>query len=75
MLEVIEKKYSNVVENSYEKAAEEKEFMELLRQEIKTWRSKVKKEQERVVLEAIIVLMYNSDMVEILSKKRNISVP
>lgn len=45
------------------------EFYELLKKEVKSWRSRYSKKQEKVVLESIILLMENPDLVSIFNKK------
>jgi len=57
------------VERSCDVIAEKKEFILLLREEIKSWKKKFIKEQERVVLDGIILLFFNPDLAEILNKK------
>jgi len=59
---------SNFVFNPHTKK-EEEEFLKLLKEEIKTWRSKFTKDQEKIVLDAIILLIYNPDLIDILNKK------
>ena len=59
---------SNFVFNPRTKK-EEEEFLKLLKEEIKTWRSKFTKDQEKIVLDAIILLIYNPDLIDILNKK------
>jgi len=60
----------NMIEYPCDFIAEKKEFMNLLKEEIKKWRSKFIKEHERLVLESIIILFHNPDLVDIHNKKR-----
>lgn len=68
ILNKIEKSDINV-SNSYENVLVNNEFLELLRDEIKKWRTKFDKKQERLVLEAVILLLDNPDIVSITNKK------
>lgn len=65
----LEKDNSESVVCFYEDSLIQKEFLELLKSEIKKWRYKFDKYQERKVLEAIIVLIQNPDFIPIYNKK------
>lgn len=45
------------------------EFLILMKDEIKKWRSKFDKKQEKMVLEAVILLLNNPDLISIYNKK------
>ena len=45
------------------------EYLILLKEEIKKWRTKFDKKQEKMVLEAIILLLNNPDLINIFNKK------
>jgi len=45
------------------------EYLILLKEEIKKWRTKFDKKQEKMVLEAIILLLNNPDLISIYNKK------
>jgi len=45
------------------------EFVSLLKSEVKSWRDKFEKDQERKVLEAIIILLSNPDVIPLYNKK------
>jgi hypothetical protein len=54
---------------SYEKDILKNEFFSLLKDEAKNWRKKFEKEQEKKVLEAVILLLENPDLISIYNKK------
>lgn len=54
---------------SQEAEALEGEFFDLLRLEVKKWRDKFDKDQEKTVLEAVILLLENPDLIPIYNKK------
>ena len=58
-----------IQENTYEKAREEREFMLLLGDRIKTWEDEAVKEKERRVVQAINILFESVDDIEIFNKK------
>lgn len=45
------------------------EFYELLKEEIKKWRGKFEKKQEKLVIESIILILENPDLVTLYNKK------
>jgi hypothetical protein len=45
------------------------EYLELLKEEIKRWRTKFEKQHEKKVLEAVILLLENPDLISIFNKK------
>jgi len=65
----LEKSDDSIVVPSHEDLALRREFVELLKEEIKSWRPKFKKTQEKIVLEAIIVLLENPNLISICNKK------
>lgn len=69
LLSKLERNEHEIIVTSYEDQIMAAEFMGLLRDEIKDWRKKFNKEQERKVLEAIILLLDNPDIVPIYNKK------
>lgn len=54
---------------SYENEVLQEEFFNLLKAEIKRWRDKFDKHQEKKVLEAVILLLENPDLISIYNKK------
>lgn len=54
---------------SYEDEIFKREFLEHLKAELKAWRNKFEKPQEKIVLEAIIILFENPDMLPLYNKK------
>jgi len=69
LLSKLEKANNQAVVMSFEDDLLKSEFIILLKQEIKDWRKRFDKEQERKVLEAIILLFTNPDHVSIYNKK------
>ena len=65
----LEKEYHEMAVISYEDEALKSEFLDLLKEEIKKWRDKFDKAQEKKVLEAIILLFENPDIINIYNKK------
>lgn len=57
------------VVSSFETQLVDQEFINLLKTEIKSWRTKFDKPQEKIVLEAVIVLFENPDVVPLYNKK------
>ncbi len=68
MTELENNKHQAVV-TSYEDKLIKEEFIHLLKDEIRSWRTKFDKPQERMVLEAVIVLFENPDIVPLYNKK------
>jgi hypothetical protein len=64
----LEQTNNNFVDN-LEEDLENIEFMMLLKEEMKKWRHKFDKTQEKLVLEAIILLFENPDLVSVYNKK------
>jgi hypothetical protein len=62
-------KTDDTLSHDYESKLIETEFNILISEEVKKWRSKVVKKQERMVLEAIILLLSNPELVPIYNKK------
>ncbi len=54
---------------TYEDEIFKREFLELLKSELKAWRNKFDKPQEKMVLEAIIILFENPDVLPLYNKK------
>jgi hypothetical protein len=69
VLEVLEKKFQSVIVPPHDLSLEKIEFLELLKEEIRTWRTKIHRESDKLVLDAIILLLHNTELVEILNKK------
>ena len=69
LLSKLEKSENVAVVTSYENDLIRTEFLLLLKDEIKKWRDRFDKQQERVVLEAVILLLENPDLVSIYNKK------
>jgi len=65
----LERNNHQAVVSSFEDGLMDREFLELLKKEIKSWRTKFDKPQEKTVLEAIIVLLENPDLVPLYNKK------
>jgi hypothetical protein len=69
LLAKLEKPTNENTTYSLEKIFEKREFVELLKDECKSWRNKFQKKGELVVLESIILLLDNPDLVSIYNKK------
>jgi hypothetical protein len=69
VLNYLEKQNHEKVVFSYENILYRKEFLSMLKDEMKKWRKKFSKDQEKVVLEAVILLMENPDLLSIYSRK------
>lgn len=65
----LEKSENDALVHDYEESLINVEFLELLKEEIKKWRGKFDKKQEKLVLEAIILLINNPDLISIYNKK------
>lgn len=63
------KNHPNFMISSYESQVEEREMWDQLYKNMESWRNLPMKKNEREVLEAIIVLMKNSDAVSIYNRK------
>ena len=59
----------NLIDREMDSKYDEIEFMNLLKKRLPKWRDKAKKEQERKVLEALIVLFENIENIDIFKKK------
>jgi hypothetical protein len=68
-LTIIEQDHSDMSTYSLEEDSVRREFMLLLKDEIKKWRDKFDKAQEKKVLEAVIMLLDNPDVISIYNKK------
>lgn len=60
---------SLLVDDSLQEGIEKKEFMQLLRDVLPKWRERANKEQERKILDALIVLFENIDNFDIYDSK------
>jgi len=69
VLSKLEKNENEMVVSSFEDEFLKQEYFELLKEEMKTWRNKFTKPQEKIVLESVILLMSNPDFISIFSKK------
>lgn len=69
VLSDLEKSNHRAVVVSYEDEMFKQEFMDLLKSELKAWRGKFDKPQEKMVLEAIIILFENPDVLPLYNKK------
>jgi hypothetical protein len=69
LLAQLEKDNNESVVRSYEDDLLKEEFLSVLKDDIKRWRDKFDKEQEKIVLEAIIVLLENPDLIPFYNKK------
>ena len=65
----IEKEESDLKESNHEEQIIRTEYFELLREEVKRWRGKFDKKQEKIVLESIILMLENPDLITIFNKK------
>jgi hypothetical protein len=65
----LEKNDHAAVVTSYEDELLNAEFIALLKDEVKRWRDRVEKTQEKKVLEAVILLLNNPDLITIYNKK------
>lgn len=55
--------------HNHEETLMDMEFLLLLKDEVKKWRGKFEKKQEKMVLEAVILLLNNPDLISIYNKK------
>lgn len=69
LLTALEKTSDSLMEHPHEDVLMKQQYSELLRQEIRGWRKKMGKDQERSVLEAVILLLENPDLIEVNNKK------
>ena len=69
LLSNLEKNSDILVQQSHEVKLVNKEYLDLLKDEVRKWRSKFCKKQEKAVLESVITLLENPDMIEICNKK------
>lgn len=69
LLSNLEKNSDTLIQQPHETNLVNEEYLDLLKDEVKRWRSKFCKKQERAVLESIIMLLDNPDMIEICNKK------
>jgi hypothetical protein len=69
LLTSLERNNNAAVVASCEENLLKTEFIELLKIEVKKWREKFDKHQERKVLEAVILLLQNPDLISIYNKK------
>lgn len=65
----LEKRNHESIIKSFEDDILKEEFLVLLKEEVIKWRSKFEKPQEKMVLEAIIVLLGNPDLITLNNKK------
>jgi hypothetical protein len=69
IIDKIEKEDCVNKDTSFENRVMNAEFYELLREEIKKWRFKFEKKQEKLVIESVILLLSNPDLISIYNKK------
>lgn len=69
IIDKIEKEESSTKESSFENKIIDAEFYELLKEEVKKWRLKFEKKQEKLVIESVILLLSNPDLISIYNKK------
>jgi hypothetical protein len=69
LMQTLEKTSDDILVPSYEEELIDFEFSNLLREDIRSWRKKMIKPQEKKVLEAIILLIENPESVTIYNKK------
>lgn len=62
-------KENSVLQVSFEGSLLNYEYLELLKEEVKHWRTKFDKTHEKRVLEAVILLLENPDLISIYNKK------
>lgn len=65
----LENKNHQAVTFSFEDGLLKEEFIKLLKEETLRWRGKFEKEQEKKVLEAVIILLSNPDVIPLYNKK------
>jgi hypothetical protein len=68
-LATLERDYVDLTVPSSEEESMKDEFLCLLKEEIKDWRDKFDKHQEKKVLESVILLLENPDLITIYNKK------
>lgn len=69
IVDKIEKEDSVSRDLSFENKILDTEFYELLKEEVKKWRNKFEKKQERLVIESVVLLLSNPDLISIYNKK------
>lgn len=69
IIDKIEKEDSDGKNSSFEDKIINAEFYELLKEEVKKWRNKFEKKQEKLVVESIILILESPDLVSIYNKK------
>ena len=69
VIDKIEKENITFKDFSAENKILEGEFYELLKEEVKKWRFKFDKKQEKLVIESVILLLNNPDLISIYNKK------
>ncbi len=69
VLAKLEQNENEAVVMSYEDEAIKQEYLDTLKDEVKRWRGKFEKDQERKVLEAVILLLDNPELLPIYNKK------
>jgi hypothetical protein len=69
LLAKLEKTDNDAIVTSFEEDLLRTEFLMLLKEEVKKWRDKFDKHQEKKVLEAVILLLQNPDLISIYNKK------
>lgn len=69
IIDKIEKEDEATKNKSFEDTLLNTEFYELLKEEVKKWRFKYDKKQEKLVIESVILLLSNPDLISIYNKK------
>jgi len=68
-ISLLEKNHSEDIFVPYEEEAMRKEYILLLKEEVRRWRGKFNKDQEKKVLDAVILLLDHPDVISIFNKK------
>jgi hypothetical protein len=69
IIDKIEKEDIITKDTSFESKIIDAEFYELLKEEVRKWRFKFEKKQEKLVIESVILLLSNPDLISIYNKK------
>lgn len=61
--------HENLIDEGYERQVENKEFVKLFVSQLDAWRKKATKENEKKVIDALILIFENADGIDIYKKK------
>lgn len=61
--------HENLLEEAHEVKLENKEFLELFKEKLSVWRNKSNKENEKAVIDGLLLIFENADGIDIYKKK------